>query len=152
MLIFHTFSCVTKPKNSTCTNYNNTHFNYTGNTEFLLQLEYEAMNYIERNVTNQYCRNYLKAALCVTIYPPCYSDGVQKLCSETCDMVLNSGACSTDTISLNEFVSSIVSNSDMYFSVSCSNSLSFSSRFTSTLPCQSSKCISLIEIAETPAT
>ena len=105
------------------------------------------MNYIEANVTNQYCRNYLKVALCVTIYPPC-DDGVQKICSELCDTLLNSGTCAFDTQYLIEYISNV----DMNFTINCSNSVSFSSGFLTTVPCQSDKCISLIEIAETPAT
>ena len=130
--------------NSTCVSHD-THLNYTNDVEYLLQLEYEAMNYIEANITNQYCRNYIKAALCVTIYPPC-NDG-EKLCSEECDKLLNSGKCSSDTGYLIEYIDSLSEN----FTVNCSNSLSFSNTFLSTMPCQSSKCISLVEIAETPA-
>ena len=104
------------------------------------------MNYIEANVTNQYCRNYLKAALCVTIYPPC-DNGIQKLCSEECDFILNSGTCSFDTRYFIEYVTNVVS---IHFTFNCSNSLGFSNRFLNTTPCESSKCISLIKIAEIP--
>ena len=107
------------------------------------------MNYIEANVTNQYCRNYIKAALCVTIYPPC-NDGVQKLCSEECDKLLNSGKCSPDTRYLNEYVKKL-SKYFENFTISCSNSLIFSNKFLSTMPRQSNKCISLLTITETPA-
>ena len=105
------------------------------------------MNYIEANVTNQYCRNYLKAALCVTIYPPCNDSGVQKLCFEECNSLLNSGTCSSDTRYLVEYVSRRVSNP---FTVNCFDSLSFSNRFLNTNPCQSNKCVSLLEITEVP--
>ena len=144
------FRCISKPRNSTC-NSNATYFNYTNNVEYLLQLEHKAMEYIEANVTNQYCRNYLKAALCTTIYPPC-NDGAQKLCSEVCDSLLNNGECSSDTRYLTEFVTNIEFNSLIYFTINCSNSLSFTSRFLSKTPCHSNKCISLTEIAETPTT
>ena len=107
------------------------------------------MNFIEANVTNQYCRNYIKAAVCVTIYPPC-NGGVQKLCSEECDELLNSGECSSDSRYLTEYISSL-SNYFENFTINCSNSLSFSSKFLSTMPCQSSQCVSLLAISETPA-
>jgi len=129
---------------------NGTYYNYTDDVEYLLQLEYKAVNYIEANVTNQYCRNYLKAALCVTIYPPCDESGVQKLCSKVCDHLLNSGACSSDTRYLIEYVNSL-SSSFENFTINCSYSLSFSNSFLNTIPCQNSKCVSLLKIAETPA-
>ena len=109
------------------------------------------MEYIETNVTNQYCRNYLKAALCTTIYPPC-DGGVQKLCSKVCDSLLNNGTCSSDTRYLTEFMTNIELNSLINFTINCSDSLSFSSRFLSKMPCHSNKCIPLTEIAETPST
>ena len=153
-------SCVAKPRNTTCTNHG-TYLNYIDDVKYLLQLEYEAMNYIEANVTNQYCRNYLKAALCVTIYPPCDGSGVQKLCSEVCDSILNSGTCSFDTRYLTEYVTQIISNSSMKFTmncsnssmkftINCSNSLGFSVSFLNTMPSQSGKCVSLAEIAKIP--
>ena len=134
--------------NSTCISHD-TYLNYTDDVDYLLQLEYEAVNYIEANVTNQYCRNYLKAALCVTVYPPC-NDGVQKLCSEECDNLLNSGTCSSDTTNLIEYMNRL-SNYSESFEIDCSNSLIFSRKLSSTMPCQSSKCASLLNITETPA-
>ena len=140
-------SCIFKPVNSTCISISrDTYLNYTDDVDYLLQLEYEAMSYIEANVTNQYCRNYLKAALCVTVYPPC-NDGVQKMCSEECDNLLNSGTCSSDTRYLAEYMNRLSEN----FTISCSNSLMFVNRFISTMPCQSNKCISLLTITEIPA-
>ena len=147
---FLNYRCIFKPRNSSCIS-NVTYLNYTNNVEYLLQLELKAMEYIEANVTNQYCRNYLKAALCTTIYPPC-NDGAQKLCSEVCDSLLNNGTCSSDTKHLTEFVTNIGFNSLVKFTINCSDSLSFSSRFLSKMPCLSNKCISLTEIAETPTT
>jgi len=84
-------SCVIPSSSSSCTKYD-TYLNYTNDID-LIQLEISAMNYIDTRVTNQYCRNYLKTALCVTIYPPC-DGGIQTLCSEECDSLLNSGTCS----------------------------------------------------------
>lgn len=127
------------------------YLNYTDDTNYLLQLEYVAMNYIEENVTNEYCRNYIKAALCVTIYPPC-DDGVHKLCSDVCDTLLNSGTCSDDRRHLIEHITNVEPNLFINFTVNCSDSLIFSKKFLSTMPCESNMCISLIEIAETPAT
>ena len=141
------YSCIYKPLNSTCVNHD-TYFRYTDNVGYLLQLEYEAMNYIEANVTNQYCRNYLKVALCATIYPPC-DGGVQKLCSEECDALLNSGMCASDTIYLIEHINKL--NYFENFTMNCSNSLMFLGKFLSTTPCKSNKCISLSTIAEAPA-
>ena len=108
------------------------------------------MNYIEANVTNQYCRNYLKAALCVTVYPPC-NDSIQMLCSEECNYLLNSGLCSFDTKYLIEYVNTnVLLDSSINFTINCADSLKFSNSFLDTVPCQSSKCISLIETAEIP--
>ena len=68
-------------------------------------------------------------------------------------IVLSSGTCSLSTRYLTEFTSNKLSSSSaINFTIDCSNSLSFSSRFSSALPCQSNKCVSLIEVAETPAT
>ena len=131
--------------NSTCISHD-TYLNYTDDVDYLVELEYEAMKYIEANVTNQYCRNYLKAALCVTVYPPC-DNGAQKLCSEECDNLLNSGTCSSDTRYLIEYMNMVFEN----FAINCSNSLMFANEFLSTMPCHSNKCISLLTIAETPA-
>ena len=134
--------------NSTCISHD-TYLNYTDNVDYLLQLEYEAVNYIEANVTNQYCRNYLKAALCVTVYPPC-NNGVQKLCSEECDNLLNSGTCLSDTTNLIKYMNKL-SNYSENIAIDCSNSLILSSKLLSTMPCQSSNCVSLLNITETPA-
>ena len=141
--MFH--SCISKPANTTCTNHD-TYFNYNDDVDYLLQLENVAMDYIEANVTNQYCRNYIKAALCITVYPPC-NGGVQKLCYEECDHLLNSGECYSDIRYLTEYMISYFDN----FIINCSNSLSFANNFLSTMPCQSSECASLLAIAETPA-
>ena len=142
-------SCVSKPKNTTCVDYD-MYLNYTINVEDLLQLEYEAMNYIEANVTNQYCRNYLKGALCITIYPPCNGSIIQKLCSEECDHLLNDGACSSGVKHFIDYVNSL-SNLFENFTINCSNSLSFSNNFIDTMPCQSNGCVSLIKTTEIPA-
>ena len=133
--------------NSTCISHD-TYLNYTDDIDYLLQLEYEAMNYIEANVTNQYCRNYLKAAFCVTVYPPC-NDGVQKLCFEECDNLLNSGTCSSDTRHLIEYINNL-SNYSENLTIDCSNSIMFSSNLLNVIPCQSSECVSLLTITETP--
>ena len=106
------------------------------------------MNFIEANVTNQYCRNYIKAALCVTLYPPC-NGGVQKLCFEECDGLLNSGECSSNTRYLTEYMNNL-SEYFENFTINCSNSRSFSNEFLNEVPCQSSECVSLLKIAETP--
>ena len=147
--MFCLYSCISKPRNSTCTGHN-IYLNYTDDIHYLLQLEYEAMYYIEENVTNRYCRNYLKAALCVTIYPPC-DNGVQKLCSEECNDLLNKGACSLDTKHFTEHLTNEMSNSFITsFAINCTNSLDFSRKFLNKDPCQSSKCVPLTDIAEIP--
>ena len=140
MLVF--YSCISKPINSTCINHD-VYLNYTNDVNYLLQLENEAISFIEGNITNRYCRNYIRAALCVTIYPPC-SNGAQKLCTEECEVMLNNGECYSDSRHLTEYLS-------YDFTINCSNSLDFSSNFLSTMPCESSKCVSLLTIAETPA-
>ena len=147
---YYAFSCISKPKNSTCGRFA-TYPNYTEDVEYLLQLEYTAMNYIEANVSNQYCKNYLKAALCVTVYPPCNGSGVQKLCSEECDGLLNNGTCSYDTRNLTNYINNVLSNLFTNFSINCFDSMSFLNEVSNTNPCQSGKCVSLLEIADYPA-
>ncbi|XP_065911786.1 tyrosine-protein kinase receptor UFO-like isoform X3 [Dysidea avara] len=109
------------------------------------------MNYIDTRVTNQYCRNYLKTALCVTIYPPC-DGGVQRLCSEECDSLLNSGTCSDDTVSLIDHVNNFISDPSINFTVNCSNSLQFSSSFLNTSTCHADNCVFITNTADTPNT
>jgi len=106
------------------------------------------MNYIDIHVINQYCRNYLKTALCVTIYPPC-DGGVQKLCSEECDSLLNSGICSDDTVNLIEHVNNLTSNPFINFTINCSNSLQFSSLFLN-ISCYADNCVYITDIADVP--
>ena len=108
------------------------------------------MSYIDGNVTNQYCKNYLKTALCVTIYPPC--DGsVQRLCSEECDSLLNSGTCSNDTVNLIEHVNNLISHPLINFSINCYDSLQFSSSFLN-VSCHTDSCIYITDYAEVPST
>ena len=95
--MFLFYSCVSVPSNSSCTNYE-TYFKYTEDVD-LLELEVKAMNYLKENVSNQYCRNYLTAAICVTVYPPCNvsnNASVQRLCPGECDSLLNSSTCSSE--------------------------------------------------------
>ena len=131
---------------SSCTSYSS-YLNYTTDID-LIQLEIIAMSYIDGNVTNQYCRNYLKTALCVTIYPPC-DGGVQRLCSEECDSLLNSGTCSTDTVNLIEHVNSFISNPLINFSINCSDSLQFSSSFKN-ISCYGNDCIYITNAGDVP--
>ena len=101
------------------------YFKYTEDVD-LLELEFKAMNYIEENVTNQYCRNYLKVALCMTLYPPCTGNtSVQRLCPGECDSLLNSSTCSSNTTNLVEYLSNQITNPFINFTINCSNSLSF---------------------------
>ena len=149
--LYYVCSCIPKPKNSTCVSFA-TYLNYTEDAEYLLQLENMAMNYIEANVSNRYCRNYLKAALCVTLYPPCNGSSVQRLCSEECDGLLNNGTCSYDTRSLTKYINDrALSNPFTNFTINCSDSMSFLNKFSNTNPCQSSKCVSLLDVAEYPS-
>ena len=144
------YSCTSIPSNSLCTDYE-IYFDYTEDVD-LLNLEFTALNYIENNVTNQYCRNYLKAAICATIYPPCNvsnNGSVQRLCPEVCDNLLNSSTCSSDTTSMVAFVSSHVTD---HFTVTCSNSLSFASMFMNTSIHSNGNCISILENTEVPPT
>ena len=113
-----------------------------------MQLEISAMNYIDTHVTNQYCRNYLKTALCVTIYPPC-DEGVQRLCSEECDSLLNSGTCSNDTVNLIEHVDNFISHPLINFTINCYNSLQFSSSFLN-ISCFDDGCVHITDIADVP--
>ena len=142
------------PSNSSCTNYE-TYFKYTEDVD-LLQLEFKAMNYIEENVSNQYCRNYLKAALCVTIYPPCNNvsnnASVQRLCPGECDSLLNSSTCSSDTTNVVGVLSSQIADPFINFTINCSNSLSFANMFLNTSTCYDNNCISILDSAEVPNT
>ena len=106
------------------------------------------MNYIEANINNQYCRNHLKAALCVTIYPPCDGDGVQKLCTEECHKLLNSEVCLSYTKQLSDYATGEISS---FFTFNCSNSLENLNAFSNTTMCESSNCVPLLQTAETPA-
>ena len=113
------------------------------------------MDYIEENVTNQYCRNYLKAALCVTIYPPCdiSSNGsIQRLCPGQCDSLLNNSSCSSDTEDVTEFISSEMGDPVINFTIDCSNSLSFANTFLNMSLCSTNSCISILDSAEVPNT
>ena len=113
------------------------------------------MNYIEENVTNQYCRNYLKAALCVTIYPPCNvsnNGSVQKLCPESCDSLLNNSTCSSDAESLSDFISNEMVDPVINFNIDCSDSLSFANMFSNTSICYTDSCISILDSAKVPNT
>ena len=142
MLVF--CSCISKPINSTCINHD-TYLYYTNEVNYLLQLENEAISFIEANITNRYCRNYIRAALCATIYPPC-NGSAQKLCPKECEVMLKNGECSSDTRHLTEYLSNHFNN----FTINCSNSLDFSSNILGAIPCESSKCVSLLKIVETP--
>jgi len=141
------FSCTYIPDNSSCTTYE-TYLNYTNDID-LMQLEISAMSYIDTHVTNRYCRNYLKTALCVTIYPPCGDGGVQRLCSEECDSLLNSGTCSNDTVNLIEHVNNFISHSIINFAINCSNSQYFPAQFLSRI-CPSKDCVSITDSSTVP--
>ena len=114
------------------------------------------MEFIEEDVSNQYCRNYLKAVLCTTIYPPCNisnnASSVHILCPEQCYSLLNSSTCSSDTANVIEFVSSLIEDLEINFTISCSDSLSFANMFLNTSICYSDDCISILDIAEVPNT
>ena len=110
------------------------------------------MDYIEENVTNQYCRNYLKVALCVTIYPPCGNGSVQRLCPGQCDSLLNNSSCSSDTEDVTEFISSEMGDLVINFTIDCSNSLSFANTFLNTSICSTNNCFSILDSAEVPNT
>ena len=130
------------------------YFKYTDDVD-LLQLEFEAMEFIDENVSNQYCRNYLKAALCATIYPPCNisnNASVHILCPGECDSLLNSSTCSSDTTNVSEFVSSLTKDLEINFTISCTNSLSFANMFLNTPISYHDDCISILEIVEVPNT
>jgi len=112
------------------------------------------MNYIEENIINQYCRNYLKAALCATIYPPCNvsnNGSVQRLCPEACESLLNNSTCSSDTTHIIEFVSNEIADPAINFTIDCSDSLSFANTFLNTSICYDN-CISILKDVEVPNT
>ena len=131
------------------------YFKYTEDVD-LLWLEFEAMEFIEENVINQYCRNYLKAAICATIYPPCNisnNASVHILCPGECDSLLNSSMCSSDTINVTEFLSSLIEDLGINFTISCSNSFSFANMFlNSSSTCYHNDCISILGVTQVPNT
>ena len=112
------------------------------------------MNYIEENVINQYCRNYLRAAICVTIYPPCNvsnNDSVQRLCPEECNSLLYNTTCSSDTKDVINFISSEVANPVIDFTIDCSDSLNFAKMFLNGSFCHTdSRCISILDGVTVP--
>ena len=114
------------------------------------------MSYIKENVSNQFCQNYLKAAICVTVYPPCNNvsnnASVQRLCPAECDSLLNSSTCSSDTANLVEFLSNQIADPNINFVINCSNSLSFLNTFLNTSTCHDNNCTSILDIAEVPST
>ena len=135
---------------SLCTDYKD-YLKYTEDID-LLQLEFKAMNYIEENVTNEYCRNYLREALCVTIYPPCKvsnNGNVQQLCPGICESLLNNSTCSSDTTNVVQFVSSQTTTN---FLINCTDSLTFAKTYLNTSVCHSNKCISILDNAKVPST
>ena len=152
MSSFHC-SCTSIPSESSCTTYQ-TYFQYTEDID-LLQLEFSAMNYIEENVTKQYCRNYLRAALCVTIYPPCNvsnNDSVQRLCPEECNSLLYNTTCSSDTEDVINFISSEVADPVIDFTIDCSDSLNFANMFLNGSFCHTDSCYSILDSVEVPNT
>ena len=139
------------PSNSSCATQE-MYFKYTEDID-LLELEFKAMNYIKESVDNQYCRNYLMAALCMTIYPPCTNNAsVQRLCPGECDSLLNSSTCSSNTTNLIKYLSSQIENPLINFTINCSNSLSFANMFLNTSTCYDSTCISILDNAKVPNT
>ena len=111
------------------------------------------MNYIEENVTNQYCRNYLRAALCVTIYPPCNvsnNGSVQRLCPEECNSLLYNTTCSSDTEDIINFISSEVADLVIDFTIDCSDSLNFASMFLNGSFCHLDNCVSILDSVKAP--
>ena len=111
------------------------------------------MNYIEENITNQFCRNYLRAALCITIYPPCNisnNGSVQRLCPEECNSLLYNTTCSSDTEGIINFISNEMAHPIIDFTMDCSDSLSFASTFLNGSFCQTESCISILENTKAP--
>ena len=147
-LFFH--SCIQLPSSSSCAHAGR-YFSYTENIN-LLRLESMAMDYIDENVTNQYCRNYLKAALCVTIYPPCNvsnNGSVQRLCPGECDSLLSNSYCAFGTKDVVEFISIEMEDPAINFTIDCSNSLNFANTFLSTSICYTThSCISILDNVE----
>ena len=140
--------------NSSCINHGR-YLNYTRDIDLLLQLEYDAMNYIDLNISNQYCRNYLKTAVCVTIYPPCNDAGgnvtVQRLCSVECNRLLNDPQCLQVTTAVANIIWKNVSIS---VTINCTDSLDFATSFLEVLPdtviYYSKICFPILESVEVP--
>ena len=102
------------------------------------------MNYIEETVTNQFCRNYLRAALCVTIYPLCNisnNGSVQRFCPEKCNSLLYNSTCSSDTKDIMTFISNEMADLVVDFTIDCSDSLNFAYMFLNGSLCKSGSCL-----------
>ena len=113
------------------------------------------MKYIKDNVTNQFCRNYLRTALCVTIYPPCNvsnNGSVQRLCSEECDNLLYNAACSSDTEDIINFLIREIRDPVNEFTIDCSDSLKFANMFLNGSFCHTDSCISILDSTKAPNT
>lgn len=144
------------PGNSSCNNYTWRHLNYSGDVDLMQQLEYDAINYINSNISNHYCRNYLRAALCATLYPPCNENGdnvtVQRLCPDECNSLLNSSSCLQVTTGLANIMWRNVS---VNFIINCANSVEFATSLSDVLTDTvnySENCTSIVNNESPPGT
>ena len=104
------------------------------------------MNCIEETVTNQFCRNYLRAALCVTIYPLCNisnNGSVQRFCPEECNSLLYNSTCSSDTKDIITFISNEIADLKLVvdLTIGCSDSFNFAYMFLNGSLCKSDSCL-----------
>ena len=108
----------------------------------LAELESYVINYLETNITNEICRDYLKVAVCITIYPPCTDNGtiVEQLCSENCDTLFNEGTCAQETTSVVEVVNDFLADPMIEFTFNCPNTSSFVEAYLNTSLCQCEQC------------
>jgi len=142
-------SCADISHDSRCFEHviNGTHLNYTDELD-LAELERYVFNYIEINVTET-CRDYLKVAVCVTIYPPCTDNGttVQQLCAENCEALLIDGICTQEATSVIDTVNDFVADPIIDFTFNCPNSSSFAEAFLNTSLCLDECCFVMTSAA-----
>lgn len=120
-----------------CTDYrgNGSYLNYTSNIDMLL-LELNITDYIESNVTNELCREYIMVVVCATIYPVCRQDGVvQQLCSEECDTVISEDMCVEDVANVTAYVNELIGDPTIHFTINCSNTLEFAEQYLESSVC-----------------
>ena len=138
-------TCIEMANDSICTGYrgNGSYLNYTSDLDVLF-LESDIIDYIESNITNEPCRDYLMVTVCATIYPVCTdNDTVQQLCSEECEDILND-MCMQEAVDVIEYINEWMGDSVVNFTLNCSNSLNFAELYLESPVCyDDDDCLSI---------